>query len=73
MTSSFASIGTASNLYRDNIKEFNDYIMSGARDPVLTVEPVINYLVKAPGKPVGFADGKVVYMNRATRRRNKIR
>ncbi len=57
----------------NDIAEFNAYLMAGAKDPVITTEPVIDYVIKSPGKPVRFANGKIVSMNRAARRRNKIK
>ncbi len=38
----------------------------------LLIEPEPKYVVKSPGLPVRFADGKIINMNRATRRRNKL-
>ena len=39
---------------------------------LLDVKPEVKYIVKSPGMPVRFADGKIIYMNRATRRKNKL-
>lgn len=38
----------------------------------LKLEPSFHYSLKSPGLPVRFADGKVINMNRTTRRQLKI-
>ena len=39
---------------------------------LLPVETELKYVVKSPGMPVHFSDGKVINMNRSERRRNKL-